>query len=144
MIVFKKLTKPDKISLREVNNLLPQLSPLAKRLSYGDFKKIVSNKSNIFLVLRDGEKIIGMGVAVFIRTPRGLRARVEDVIIDRPYRRRGLGSLLVCRLVAEAKRRGALWIELTSRRDRMETKKFYQKLGFKPRDADVYRLSFTK
>lgn len=141
MAISKRLVKVDKKSMREINRLLPQLSPSAKRLSYGDFKKIVSNKSNVFLALRDGEKIIGMGVVVFIHTPRGLRARAEDVIIDRPYRRKGLGSLLVRRLVAEAKRRGALWIELTSRQDRMETKKFYQKLGFKPRDTNVYRFS---
>lgn len=144
MVTFRKLAKADKKSLREINRLLPQLSSAAKRLSSGDLKKILSDKNNVFLLLRNEEKVVGMGVAVFVRTPRGLRVRAEDVIIDRPYRRKGLGSLLVRRLVYEAKKRKALWIEFTSRKDRVETAIFYKKLGFKPRDTNVYRLSFSK
>lgn len=144
MVIFKKLAAADKKSLREINNLLPQLSTSAKRLSYRDFKKIVHDKNNLFFVVRDEVKIIGMGLAVFIRTPRGLRARIEDVVIDRTHRRKSLGSLLVRRLVSEIKKRGALWIELTSRKDRIGANQFYKKLGFKPRDANVYRLSLRK
>lgn len=144
MATFRKLIKADKKSLREINRLLPQLSSSAKRLSSGDLKKVLSDKNNIFLFLYDGEQVVGMGLVVFIHTPRGPRARIEDVVIDRPYRRKGFGSMLVCRLVFEAKKRKALWIEFTSRKDRVETEIFYKKLGFKPRDTNVYRLSFAK
>lgn len=141
MIIFKKLTRADKKSLRAINHLLPQLSASAKRLSYRDLGGIARDKNNVFLVLHDGEKIIGMGLTVFIHTPRGLRARIEDLVIDQQHRRRGLGNMLVRRLVAEAKKRRVLWAELTSRRDRAETEIFYKKLGFRPRDTNVYRLS---
>lgn len=142
MIVFRKLVKDDRKSFREINRLLLQLSSSAKRLSYGNFQKIVRDKSNLFSVLCDEKKIIGMGLVVFIHTPRGLRARLEDVVIDEDYRRKGFGSTLVRQLIGEAQKRKALWVELTSRKDRVETKKFYQKLGFRPRNTNVYRLSF--
>ena len=96
----------------------------------------------MFFVFRDGKKIVGMGLTVFIQTPVGLRARLEDMVIDEGYRGKGLGGMLTRRLISEAKKKKARWIEFTSRKGRVATNRFYRKFGFKPRNTNVYRLSF--
>lgn len=144
MPVFKKLTAVDKKSLHRINYLLPQLSASSKKLLPADLKKIAKDKNTILFVVQDRGIIVGMGTVVFILTPVGLRARMEDVVIDEKYRRRGLGAKLIRQLIGEARNRKARWIEFTSRTDRMATNRFYRRLGFKRRDTNVYRLWLGK
>lgn len=142
MIKLLRLKNGDKNSWEDVNRLIPQLSSSARKLSFRDFRKITRDINVLFFVFRDGGKIIGMGFLVFLLTPVGLRARIEDMVIDENYRGKGLGIVLTRRLIAEAKKRQARWVEFTSRKDRVATNRFYQKFGFKPRDINVYRLPF--
>lgn len=144
MIKLSKLKDADKNSWEDINRLIPQLSSSARKLSFRDFGKMAHDKNVLFFVFRDGGRIIGMGLLVFLLTPVGLRARMEDMAIDEKYRGKGLGTALTRRLVAEAKKRKARWVEFTSRRNRIATNRFYQKFGFRPRDTNVYRLSFEK
>lgn len=144
MIKLSRLKNAAKNSWEDVNRLIPQLSSSARKLLFRDFRKIAHDKNVLFFVFRDGGKIIGMGLLVFLLTPVGLRARIEDMAIGEKYRGKGLGTILTRRLIAEAKKRKARWVEFTSRRDRVATNRFYQKFGFKPRDTNIYRLSFEK
>lgn len=141
MITLKRVKRADKKILAVVNRLLPQLSRTAKSLSWRQFREMVTDKNNFFVGVWDGRNMIGMGLVVFILTPVGLRARLEDMVIDEKYRGKGLGSILTRQLISEAKKRKARWIEFTSRKDRVATNNFYKKFGFKPRDTNVYRLS---
>lgn len=141
MVTFKRVKKANKKTLAAINYLLPQLSSTAKSLSGRQFQEMVRDKNNFFMGVWDKEKMIGMGFIVFILTPVGLRARLEDMVVDEKYRGKGLGGTLIRRLIAEAKKRKARWIEFTSRKDRIATNRFYKKFGFKLRDTNIYRLS---
>ncbi len=140
MIKWKQLKTADADSLRDINRFLPQLSASGRKLSLADFKKIVKDRNTLLLVVKNKEAVVGMGTVVFILTPVGLRARMEDVVIDKKYRKRGLGTKLIRKLIGEARRRKARWIEFTSRTDRIITNRFYRRLNFKKRDTNVYRL----
>lgn len=144
MIKLSMLKSGTKNSWDDINFLIPQLSLSAGKLSFRDFSKIIREKNTLFFVFRDGGKIIGMGLLVFILTPVGLRARIEDMVVDEKYRGRGLGTVLTRRLVLEAKKRKARWVEFTSRKDRVTTNRFYKKFGFKPRGTNVYRLTLGR
>lgn len=144
MIKLLQLKNAAKNSLKDINWLILQLSLSARKLSFRDFKKIVADKNTLFFALRDGRKIVGMGLLVFLLTPVGLRARIEDMVIDEKYRGQGLGGALTRRLIFEAKVRKARWIEFTSRKDRVATNRFYRKFGFRPRNANAYRLTFAQ
>ena len=141
MISFKQVKKPDQKILSAVNHLIPQLSSTAKSLSRRQFREMVKDQDTFFIGVWDKGNLVGMGFVVFILTPVGLRARLEDMVIDEKYRGQGLGSKLTRILISEAKRRKARWIEFTSRKDRVATNNFYKKFGFRPRDTNVYRLS---
>jgi GNAT superfamily N-acetyltransferase len=71
-------------------------------------------------------------VVPFFERP-GSRARLVALVVDAGYRQRGIGRMLVDRAREFASRRGAVEIEVTSRRTRADAHRFYTDLGF----ADV-------
>lgn len=141
MIRLIQLKTANRRILVVVNRLIPQLSSTAKKLPMRQLVKMVRDKNNIFIGVQDGENMIGMGLIVFVLTPVGLRARMEDVVVDEKYRGRGIGKKLIKRLILIARARKIRWLEFTSRTDRIETNQFYRRLGFKKRDTNVYRLT---
>ena len=68
-----------------------------------------------------------------------MRAWIEDVVVDNQARGKGVGDALNRAALAEAERRGAKTVDLTSRPSREAANRLYQRLGFKQRDTNVYR-----
>ncbi len=60
----------------------------------------------------------------------GARARLVALVTDAEHRRRGIGRALVGRASDFARARGAVEIEVTSRRTRSDANRFYAALGF--------------
>ena len=71
--------------------------------------------------------------------PTGLRAWIEDVVVDENARGRGIGELLNRRAIEIAVSEGAKTIDLTSRSSRSAANRLYQRLGFVARDTNIYR-----
>jgi ribosomal protein S18 acetylase RimI-like enzyme len=76
----------------------------------------------------------------FYRIPTGLKAWIEDVVVDESARGKGVGEVLNRAAIDEARRRGAKNVSLTSRQSRETANRLYQRLGFEPYDTNVYRL----
>ena len=68
-------------------------------------------------------------------------ALVENMVVDRRYRRRGLGRLLMDYAIARAKEAGCYKIQLSSNKRRKEAHKFYRSLGFED-SAHGFRMYF--
>jgi ribosomal protein S18 acetylase RimI-like enzyme len=122
--------------------LLPQLSKSAAPLSLESLATILAAPSNTVLIARDptaGGRIVGTLTLVIFRIPTGLRAWIEDVVVDSEARGRGVGEALTTSAVNIAKQRGAKTTDLTSRRSREAAHRLYEKVGFHVRDTSVYR-----
>ena len=91
--------------------------------------------------LRDNGRIVGMLTLVVFRIPTGLRAWIEDVVVDEAVRGRGVGERLSQEAVRRALELGARTVELTSRPSREAANRLYQRLGFVLRDSNVYRYT---
>jgi ribosomal protein S18 acetylase RimI-like enzyme len=76
---------------------------------------------------------------VFFPLLSGLRARIEDVVVDEAARGQGVGTALVDAAVERARAAGARTVDLTSRRARVAANRLYEELGFQRRDSNVYR-----
>jgi ribosomal protein S18 acetylase RimI-like enzyme len=96
--------------------------------------------TNTVLVARAHGEIVGTLTLVQIPVPSGLRARIEDVVVDGAARGHGVAGLLLREAVRLAREAGARTVDLTSRADRGSANRLYERLGFAVRDSSVYRM----
>ena len=99
---------------------------------------ITAPATQLLLARSDG-KIIGILMLVLFRIPTGLRAWIEDVVVDGDARGKGAGEALTRAAVASAIERGARTVDLTSRPSREAANRLYQRVGFKLRETNFYR-----
>lgn len=121
--------------------LIPQLSKSSPPPTERELAAIVTSRSSVLLVARDDGRIVGSMTLVLFRIPTGLRAWIEDVVVDESARGKGVGQVLNEAAIEHATRAGARTIDLTSRPSREAANRLYQRLGFVPRDTNVYRLT---
>lgn len=127
--------------------LIPQLSSSSPPPTAGELDEIVGSDATHLLIARDGDgpglggQIVGsMTLAVF-RIPTGVRAWVEDVVVDGGARGQGVGESLNLAALEVAQRRGARTVDLTSRPTRESANRLYRRIGFVQRETNVYRFS---
>ena len=102
---------------------------------------VASPATDLFIAIDDGT-IIGMSTLVTFRIPTGLRAWIEDVVVDEAGRGKGVGLALTEAMVARAEEMGCRTVDLTSRPARAAANALYLKAGFVVRDTNVYRYEF--
>lgn len=120
--------------------LLPQLSS-ATPPDAADLATIMTAGSTLFVARVDG-MIVGSLTLVLYRIPTGLKAWIEDVVVDEAARGHGVGAALNLAALDEARRRSAKAVSLTSRPSRAAANRLYQRIGFSVRDTNVYRFDF--
>ena len=119
--------------------LTPQLSKSNPAPSKEQLESIVASDSSHVLVARVDGVIVGSLTLVIFHIPTGIRAWIEDVVVDADARGKGVGEALNTFALAEAKRQGATTVDLTSRPSREAANRLYQRLGFKARETNDYR-----
>jgi ribosomal protein S18 acetylase RimI-like enzyme len=121
-----------------VARLVPQLSPSRPPPTRDEVAALVEQPGTTLLVARDGGTIVGMLTLVTYRLPTGLRARVEDVVVDGAARGRGVGEALTRAALERAEAAGVRVVELTSHPSREAANRLYPRLGFEQRETNVY------
>lgn len=122
--------------------LVPQLSRSAPAPGRAELEEIVRSPATVLLVARDlTDKIVGSLTLVVFRIPTGVRAWIEDVVVDAGVRGEGVGAALVTAAVRRAEEAGARTVDLTSRPDREAANRLYARMGFAARSTNVYRYA---
>lgn len=149
MIWVEECESVDDELVQAMRDLIPQLSSSSPPPSHEELAEIVGSDATHLLVARDGDgpglggRIVGsMTLAVF-RIPTGVRAWVEDVVVDGDARGRGVGEALNRRAIEIARSRGAKTVDLTSRPSREAANRLYQRIGFVARETNVYRFDIS-
>ncbi len=123
-----------------MRRLVPQLSSSASVPTESDIGVVLDSESAFLLLARsDANEIVGMLTLALLRIPTGVRAWIEDVVVDERARGAGIGSALVSEALAIARAQGARTVDLTSRPDRVAANRLYERLGFARRETNVYR-----
>jgi len=123
-----------------LQRLIPQLSRSAPPVDEGAVKEIVDSPACQLLVARDDSgAIVGSLTLVLFRIPTGVRAWIEDVVVDEAANNQGIGKALNREALRRAEAAGARSVDLTSSPRREAANHVYQQLGFKPRETNVYR-----
>lgn len=135
-----EVTRADPGLLDDVLALLPQLSASPPSLTLEELQEIAASPSTRLLVARDdGGQVHGMLTLAVFRVPTGVRAWIEDVVVDGQARGSGVGAALVAAAIETAQSQGARSVDLTSRPSREAANRLYQRLGFEARQTNVYR-----
>ena len=137
-------TRVDDELVAAFGRLVPQLSRSASVPTPDLIREVVEAQASTVLIardLRDNGRIVGMLTLIVFRIPTGVRAWIEDVVVDETMRGRGVGAGLSQEAVRRAVELGARTVELTSRPSREAANRLYQRLGFALRDSNVYRYT---
>ena len=122
--------------------LIPQLSRSARPPVEAELAEMIDAPGTHVLVARlDDGPIVGALTLVLFRIPTGIRAWIEDVVVDEAVRGRGVGEALSRRALEVAGGAGARTVDLTSRPSRETANRLYERIGFERRDTNVYRYS---
>ena len=123
--------------------LVPQLSRSATPPGEDELAAIVEAPGTTVLLARlrgeGDERIVGTLTLVVFHIPTGIRAWIEDVVVEESSRGRGVGAALIGRAVELSRAVGARTVDLTSRPSRQAANRLYLRLGFHLRDSQVFR-----
>lgn len=123
--------------------LIPQLSKSSPPPHAGEIGEMIASPATDVLVATDGEETLGLLTLVIFRIPTGVRAWIEDVVVDSAARGRGVGELLNQFALDLARSKGAKTVDLTSRPSREAANRLYQRIGFVARETNVYRYDLS-
>ena len=119
--------------------LTPQLSSSNAPPSAEALEAIAASAATRLLVAHADGVIVGSLTLVLVRIPTGLRAIIEDVVVEERVRGQGVGRALNETALGLARDAGAVTVDLTSRPSREAANRLYLRLGFEIRDTNVYR-----
>jgi ribosomal protein S18 acetylase RimI-like enzyme len=137
------LTEVTSEVVQAFGRLLPQLSSTAPPLDAAVLADIASASASTMLIARSGGQIVGTTTLVVFRIPTGIRAWIEDVVVDEAVRGRGVGEALTLEALRIAAQAGARTVDLTTRPSREAAGRLYERVGFTRRDSRLYRYSLS-
>jgi len=127
--------------------LVPQLSRSSAPPSLERLTRILEDPATTLLLALSGTggapgapgQVVGMLTLVVFTLPTGVRAWIEDVVVDDTWRGGGVASTLIEAAIDRADAAGARTVDLTSRPHREAANRLYLRLGFERRETNVYR-----
>lgn len=140
-VVVEQATIANAELIEAFQRLIPQLSSSNPPPTQEELAEIISAPSTVLFIARLDEHIVGTLTLVTFRIPTGVRAWIEDVVVDSAARGHGVGEALNQAAILEAHHRGAITVDLTSRPSREAANRLYQRIGFVARDTNVYRYN---
>ena len=144
MVKIREVKNVDEKLVVAYQKLVPQLSSSSPPPSETELTSIVNSDSAIVLVAEeDNGNIVGSMTLIIFRIPTGVRAWIEDVVVDDAARGKGIGKALNEYAIELAEQAGAKTIDLTSRPSREVANRLYQRLGFEIRQTNVYRYTVS-
>jgi ribosomal protein S18 acetylase RimI-like enzyme len=125
--------------------LIPQLSSSNPPPDRSFLASIADSEASKLLVAQDDDgAIVGSLTLVLFPIPTGVRAWIEDVVVDDAARGKGVGGALNTHALELAAQLGASTVDLTSRPSREAANRLYQQLGFERRETNVYRYKLSR
>ena len=121
--------------------LVPQLSRSNPAPTRAELEALVASEASTLFVARVDGRIAGSLTLAMFRIPTGVRAWIEDVVVDESARGHGVGEALNRAALDHARANGAITVDLTSRPSREAANRLYKRMGFEQRDTNVYRYT---
>ena len=102
---------------------------------YDALAEIEADPDNDIIVAEMDGHVIGTFQITLIRhleREAELVAEIESVVVDEPFRGKGIGGAMMRWAIENARERGCQRVQLTSNKRRLDAHRFYERLGFVP------------
>ena len=143
MVSIRSVTEVTESLTDAYRVLIPQLSSSSSPPTGEALQRIIeSDSAQILIAENENGEILGTMTIIIFQIPTGIRAWIEDVVVDSSVRGKGIGKKLNLAALELAKQAGAKTVDLTSRPARQEANQLYRSIGFVERETNVYRFSF--
>jgi ribosomal protein S18 acetylase RimI-like enzyme len=147
-VTVERAAVADAALVAAMGRLVPQLSRSAPAPSADELEAILASPATTLLVARaqgagSRGEIVGSLTLVVFRIPTGVRAWIEDVVVDGAARGVGAGAALVAAALDAARAEGCRTVDLTSRPDREAANRLYLRMGFTERSTNCYRFDLA-
>lgn len=127
--------------LEEMTALLHILNPSLPPLTRERLDSLGIEGSIVLVADNNAGTIVGTATLIYYyQLAKGRVATIETVVVLSEYRRQGIGTALINRLLAISKLGGAANVSLTSNTTRESAHRLYEHLGFKKRDTYIFRI----
>jgi GNAT superfamily N-acetyltransferase len=140
MVGVEQVTEATLEVYAALTRLLPQLNSQLPVPTMERLRAIVADPAVSLLVAREGEQIIGTTTVIVYTTPFWIKARLDEVVVDKAARAKGVGEALVKASLDLAREKGVDVVELQSGIQREAAQRLYVRMGFKLRETNVYRI----
>jgi ribosomal protein S18 acetylase RimI-like enzyme len=125
------------------DSLLLVLKQLSSSVTLDSINAALMSAQSELIVAKNEHVIVGTATMAYVYCFTGIRAHIEDVVVDEKWRGKGVAKKLLAASIDSANEKNARTIDLTSRPDREAANRLYQKMGFVKRETNVYRLMPT-
>ena len=143
MVAIEQVTEVTDELQSAMQRLIPQLT-MKKPPSQAELESLVRSECNSLVIARDDDgSIVGMACVSVYRVPTGIRAIIEDVVVDKGARGKGVGEELTRRCLNVARAKGVPAVMLTSNPAREAANRLYVRMGFQPRETNSYIYAFS-
>jgi ribosomal protein S18 acetylase RimI-like enzyme len=129
-----------------MQRLFPQLTTSVPCPDMAALEDLVHAPASQLLIAREPDAagpIVAMGSLAVYQVPTGIHAVIEDVVVDGPFRGRGIGEELVRQLIELARSKGARGVSLTSNSRRESANRLYLRMGFRLWATNHYYYSLA-
>ncbi len=142
MIKYSFLTPQaaSEINLNELNVLIAQLTSSPVKHNLASFRRFLNQPGLFQLAAFTDQRLVGLASLFVIRKIEIKVGLVEGVVVDEEYRRQGIGTKMMKMLIEKARQIGVRHLDLTSHPARVAANRLYLRLGFRPRQTNLYRL----
>ena len=140
---IEQLTHIDDAVLKAFQKLIPQLTGDSERYpSREELERVLKSEDTLVFVAEENDEILGTVTLAIYRIPSGIKAWIEDVVVDESARGIGVSVALMKHALDAARNIGVEKVDLTSQPFRVAANNLYVKLGFELRETNVYRFKF--
>ena len=137
------LTSGDAQTAEALRLLIEQLTGRDSTFGEEELRQTLQDNASRLFVMRHEGVIIGMLTLCIYHCPTARKVWVEDVVVDSAYRGQGLGKELMAYAIDYVEKNLApCSLMLTSRPTRVAANALYRKIGFEPRETNVYKMEF--
>lgn len=127
--------------LKKINEFIREFQgKYFQKISEKDWKRKVNQNKVFTLMVYSEDVLIGLAFLYVIESLTRKALVIEDIIIDKKFRKKGYGTVLLKDIIKCAKGLKVDCVDVCFRKTNKTAQRMYSKLGFKSRKNIAYRL----